>query len=173
MNRWAPIDIRLLQTLKPGVLHSKVDAALAMSVDRMHGIERSAREYARQWAWSTDKVIRFMQDPKSYINLSRDNATTPKSSTDQDLQAGTRQQRDKSLAKVSATVVRRQFDGDETPKVCVDGDLLEFARQKDDNGTSQVEHTYIKENKTKNINSVPLSSKALFDLWRFLVVSSG
>lgn len=165
MNRWAPIDIRLLQTLKPGGLHSKVDAALALSVDRMNGIERSAREYARQWAWSTDKVIRFMQDPKSYINLSRDNATTPESSTDQGLQTDTRQRRDKTLAKVSTTVVRRQFDGDETPKVCIDGGLLGVARQKDDNGTSQAEHIYIKENKTKNTNSVSLSSKALFDLW--------
>lgn len=149
MNRWAPIDIRLLQTLKPGGLHSKVDAALALSVDRMNGIERSAREYARQWAWSTDKVIRFMQDPKSYINLSRDNATTPESSTDQGLQTDTRQRRDKTLAKVSTTVVRRQFDGDETPKVCIDGGLLGVARQKDDNGTSQAEHIYVKENKTK------------------------
>lgn len=165
MKRWAPIDIRLLQTLKPGVLHSKVDAALTLSIDRMNGIERSAREYARQWAWSTDKAIRFMQDPKSYINLSRDSVATPEDSASRDLQAGARQQRDKTLAKVSATVERQQHDSDATPETSINDDPHTGTRHKYDIKATVARRLFIKEEEKKNNPCPSPSPTDLYNLW--------
>jgi len=163
--RWAPLDITLLQFLKPGHLHSKVDAALALTVDRMHGVEKSAREYARQWAWSTDRVLRFMRDAESYINLSRDSSATPENSVDADLQTVTRQQRDKTLAKVSATVARQQHDSSATPETSVDADLQTVTRQQRDSDATTTRHLFIKEEKKKREPCVSSSSKELFNLW--------
>jgi len=78
MARWAPINLTLLQHLKPGTLHSKVDAALVLASDRMNGVERSAREYSKIWAWSPAKVLRFMSDPENSINLQQVSDETSK-----------------------------------------------------------------------------------------------
>lgn len=150
MNRWAPINILLLQFLKPGTLHSKVDAALVLTVDRMNGVVKSAREYARQWGWSVDKVIRFMEDEKSYINLSRDSDATPETSIDGALQPVTRQQRYKTLAKVSATEARQQHDSNATPETCIDGDSQVVTRQQHDNDTTTTRRLFNRDKEKKN-----------------------
>ena len=169
MNRWAPIDILLLQFLKPGVLHSKVDAALVLTVDRMNNIEKSAREYARQWGWSTDKAIRFMKDPQSYINLSRDSDATLESSIDADSQAAARQQRDNTLAKVSTTAARQSRDSDATLEPSIDADLQAAARQQRDSGATVTRRLFNKEEEKKEDPCTSSSSNALFDLWNTTV----
>ncbi|MGE0919411.1 hypothetical protein [Trichlorobacter lovleyi] len=165
MNRWAPINVLLLQFLKPGVLHSKVDAALVLTVDRMNGVEKSAREYARQWGWSADKVIRFMEDPKSHINLSRDSDATPETSIDGDSQPVTRQHRDKTLAKASATEARQQRDSGATPETSIDGDSQPVTRQQHDSDATTTRRLFIKGKEKKEEPCPSDSSKALFDLW--------
>ena len=165
MSRWAPIDVLLLQSLKFGSLHSKVDAALVLTVDRMNGVEKSAREYARQWGWSTDKVIRFMKEAQSYINLSRDTDATPEASTEADSQTGTRQQHDKTLAKTSTTVARQQRDTDATPEASTEADSRTGTRQQHDTDATLTRQLFIKEKESKEDPCPSSPAKDLFDLW--------
>lgn len=163
--RWAPLDITLLQFLKPGHLHSKVDAALALTVDRMHGIEKSAREYARLWGWSTDKVIRFMEDPKSYTNLTRDTDATPETSIDAGLQAVTRQQRDKMLTDANTTETRQQHDSNATPETSIDAGLQTVTRQQRDTNATATRRLFNRREESKEDPCQTSSSKDLFSLW--------
>jgi len=165
MSRWAPIHVALLQSLKFGSLHSRVDAALVLTVDRMNGAEKSAREYARQWGWSADKVIRFMKEDQSYINLSRDTDATPEACTEAGLQTVTRQQRDKTLVKVSATVARQSRDSDATPEPNIDAGLEDTTRQQRDTDATATRRLFIKEKEKKEDPCPSSPSKDLFDLW--------
>ncbi|SJZ91995.1 hypothetical protein SAMN02745119_02006 [Trichlorobacter thiogenes] len=147
MARWAPINLTLLQHLKPGTLHSKVDAALVLASDRMNGVERSAREYSKIWAWSPAKVLRFMSDPENSINLQQVSDETSKACSGGGLRGDTSQQRDKMSTNISESEASQTRVSDETGKTSVDGALLGDTSHKRVSSESVTEHLFNKETK--------------------------
>lgn len=145
MARWAPINLALLQHLKPGSLHSKVDAALVLASDCLNGVERSAREYAKLWAWSPDKARRFLNDPENAINLSKVTNETGKASSDEGLQGDTSQQQDKISTKVNKSETSQQRVTNETGKASNDAGLLGGTSQMQVSGESTASHLFNKE----------------------------
>jgi len=145
MARWAPINLTLLQHLKSGTTHSKVDAALVLASDRLNGVERSAREYAKIWAWSPDKARRFLNDPESVINLAQVTNETGKASNDAGLPGDTSQQRDNMSTKVNKSETSQQRVSNETGKASIDAGLLAGTSQIQVSNESATSHVFIKE----------------------------
>jgi|GEM_PF-1171945 len=155
MARWAPINLTLLQHLKPGTLHSKVDAALVLASDRMNSIERSAREYAKIWAWSPDKARRFLNDPESVINLAQVTNETGKASNDGGLPGDTSQQQDNMSTKVNKSETSQQRVSNETGKASIDTGLLAGTSQMQVNNESTTSQLFNKERKISSLVASP------------------
>lgn len=159
MARWAPINLALLQHLKPGTLHSKVDAALVLASDRLNGVERSAREYAKLWAWSPDKVRRFLNDPENTIDLQRVSDETGKASNDAGIQTDTSQQQDNISTNVSKSQASQQRATNKTGKASAGGGLRGGTSQMQVSSESTTSHLFNKERKISSLVASPSSKR--------------
>lgn len=159
MARWAPINLTLLQHLKPGILHSKVDAALVLASDLLNGVERSAREYAKLWAWSPDKARRFLNDTENVIILSQATNETGKASNDKGLWVDTSQQQDKMSTKVNKSKTSQQQATNETGKASNDAGLQSDTSQMQVSGKSTARRLFIKEIKIPSLAASPPSKR--------------
>lgn len=145
MARWAPINLALLQHLKPGILHSKIDAALVLASDRLNGVERSAREYSKLWAWSPDKVRRFLNDPENTIDLQRVSNETGKASNGAGIHTDTSQQQDNMSTNVNKSQASQQQAINKTGKASAGGSLRGDTSQMQVSNEPPTSHVFIKE----------------------------
>jgi hypothetical protein len=101
MKKWFPVPAHLLEPLKYGTCRSKFEASAIVTGDRKLGVKKSAREYAKEWGWSKDKVVRFMSDPENFTNLQQPTNDPPETSTVAGLQVSMSHKPVKNLAKLS------------------------------------------------------------------------
>lgn len=171
-QRWAPVPIHLLQKSNSKGGRDEVFASAEVSNDRVNNIERSARDYARRWAWSPGSVLRFLSDSNNFIDFNALNSNgTPETLNNGDSEHNTEQRQNRKLSNTSRTETEQSLSTDGTHKAYKYGSSLVVVEQERNTDGTVTEQLFNKEKKKEDI--CPFSpSKALFDLWNETVLGT-